>query len=625
MSAEAWDVLVRRLEARASRDPKSYRMRVAAMAALGYLYLGAILAVVLAGSAWAVYAVATGHPIAIKLLIVLGILAFTILRALPVRLEPPTGIALMAADAPELFALVERLRAEASAPPIHHLLLDGQLNAGVAQVPRFGWFGPTRNYLVVGLPLLAALSEEEFTAVVAHELGHVSGKHGHFSAWIYRVRQTWDRVLSRLEEGGHWAIWLFRRFFRWYAPYFSAYSFVLTRGQEYEADRAAAAAAGPRAAGSALARLELVSRYLDETYWPSIYREAESSPTPNVRPLDRLFAWFRSDRPSDALVPFAEAALERSTDAADAHPALTARLEAFGLRPSDAVREAATRSSASAAERFLGETSAALVARLDDEWCEGVADWWRVEHEGARSARARFEELERADAKELDAEALSEKARLMHHFHGREAALPAYRAALERDPANAVANYVVGEALLEAGDETGLRHLDRAMQEEPEAILPGSELAESFLVARGRADEAEHYRARRFERLDALADAGDERRVMKASDHVVEHDRSAEEIAALVEQLKRHPEVKTAYFARRALAHLADEYPSYVLAVDIPIRSWKLHVTDPRVEVPRRLAAELDLPFECFVVELKGGGKLTRRIRKLPGAEIYRR
>src|SRR5687768_18129818 len=69
---------------------------------------------------------------------------------------------------------------------------------------------------------------------------------------------------------------MFERFFNWYAPYFEAYSFVLARAQEYEADRCSVLVSGKENSARALinrseehtselqSRLHLVCRLLLE-------------------------------------------------------------------------------------------------------------------------------------------------------------------------------------------------------------------------------------------------------------------------------------------------------------------------------------------------------------------------
>ena len=105
--------------------------------------------------------------------------------------------------------------------------------------------------MVVGLPLLRALTPDEFRAVLAHEFGHLSGKHGRFSGWIYRVRQTWIQILTQVHQDRSYASFLFEPFLNWYAPYLNAYSFVLARTQEREADAYAVDFAGKEFAAMA--------------------------------------------------------------------------------------------------------------------------------------------------------------------------------------------------------------------------------------------------------------------------------------------------------------------------------------------------------------------------------------
>ena len=132
--------------------------------------------------------------------------------------------------APKLFELIDEVCSQVDGPRLHNVLLTEDFNAGIVQTPRLGPFGWQRNHLLIGLPLLQALSPAEFRAVLGHEYGHLSGNHGRFSGWIYRVRQTWTQLLTTLHEQRRHFSFIFEWFLDWYAPFFNAYSFVLARG-----------------------------------------------------------------------------------------------------------------------------------------------------------------------------------------------------------------------------------------------------------------------------------------------------------------------------------------------------------------------------------------------------------
>src|SRR5206468_7453099 len=176
--------------------------------------------------------------------------------------------ALVRANAPQVFALVDDLCRELQTPRFHDIVLTDDFNAAVSQQPRLGPFGWYRNYLLLGLPLMQTLSPEEFRAALAHELGHLSRQHGRFGSWIYRIRVMWLR-LGAQPQGGHGGLatqWFLTR----WAPYFNAYTLVLARRQEYDADQFAAQLAGKNVLARGLARMEVMGSYLQQRWWPAV-------------------------------------------------------------------------------------------------------------------------------------------------------------------------------------------------------------------------------------------------------------------------------------------------------------------------------------------------------------------
>jgi hypothetical protein len=88
---------------------------------------------------------------AVKFVMLIRALLLVILRALWVRLQPPEGERLARRDEPELFALLDRLRARLCTPPVHEVLVTADFNAGITQVPGPGVRLAHRNYLTLGL------------------------------------------------------------------------------------------------------------------------------------------------------------------------------------------------------------------------------------------------------------------------------------------------------------------------------------------------------------------------------------------------------------------------------------------------------------------------------------------
>ncbi len=623
MTQDQFDRLVGRLEAFAASHPRRYRAKVGLLAAIGYAYIFLILAVVAALLAvLAVVAVkGRAHYSTFKAAIPLLVLAGAILRALWVRLAPPEGIPLGREDAAPLLDAVEKIRRAVRGPRVDAVLLTDDFNAAVVQLPRLGIFGWYRNYLVVGLPLMLAVSPIQFEAVLAHEMGHLSGSHGRFGAWIYRIRKTWNSLVETLVREERWGAFVFTRFFRWYAPYFGAYSFVLARANEYAADRCSADYAGADAAAQALVAINVKNAFLEESYWPALLDKADEQPDPPFP--------FREMEPALAGGPLAGVAsdaqaraLARKTGSDDTHPCVSDRLAAIGKEARLPGPAAET-----AARRFLAGSLEALASRLDGAWREGIAEKWRERYAQAREARQSLEELEAlAAAGTLPPEDSLRRAALAEEVRGRAEALPLYRAIAVADENCAEAHHAVGRILLSAGDEAGIAHLEKAMELDSATIIDACDRIHAFLMARGREKEALAYYERGERRAELLENAKAERDSVSPDDRFLPHGLGQEDLDAVTSQLARYQQLRRAYLVRKEVK-LFPEFPQYVLGAAIRF-PWYEYVSRRRLnDLHLKIAGELEFPFPAIVVNLslEGAGAFRKKMRKVPGAGIYRR
>jgi Zn-dependent protease with chaperone function len=632
VTEEQWAALVRRLEPQARENPSSYRRKVTAFGALGYAFIGLMLAVLVALAVLVVILALAGPGLLLKLLIPIGALGLLIIRSLLVRMDPPEGIEVKRDEEPELFRMVDEVNAEVRGPKVHTVLIDDQPNAAIVQIPRRGGIFGQRNYLVLGLPYMQVLSPDEFRAVVAHELGHLSRSHGRFGTWIYRIRTTWWQLLAALEARKHWTTGIFRRFFEWYVPRFDAYSYPLRRAHEFEADEAAAAVAGPQAAMTALLTGTLGARYLYEHYWPGIYRRADDEQEPPrsaFAPMGQELAGARMGKDVQQIL---EQELAREPDVEDTHPALAERIRHLGLEPDEVIRLAvANGDGQTAADTFLRESGARLAEVFDRTWREAIAEEWRERHRERQEARRQLEQLEERYGREtLPLDDLRAFAQLTAEFREPDVALRRYRAVLEVEPDDPQASFGVGSLLLAQEDDAGLAHLERAMDRDPDAVVPVCELAIPYLEARGRTDEAQRYRKRSEQQLEVYGAASVERADVNVDDDLEPPDLDR----ALLEQIRatvdHHEDVGAAYVARKRLQHLADEYPLYVVAL-IPrkrwLQLWKEADAEEKDEetLADRVADDLELPVDFHVIVPGPRSGMDDRLEAIPGAKIFSR
>jgi Zn-dependent protease with chaperone function len=402
MEAQQFQALVARVERLAEADPKGYVRRVFAIAALGFVILGLVIAmamvnVALIGGVVLLVVFSGGKALLFfaklgKLVIVLAIPVWLMLRTtwtlVFARLPRPGGREIRRDEAAALFARLDAMRERIGGPRVHRVLLTDELNAAIVQRPRLGLLGWQENTLILGLRLLQALSEDEAMAVVAHEYGHLAGNHGRFAAFIYRFRNAWGRLQAMSQQWNDWGSRLIARLFRWYAPRFNAYTFALARQNEYLADRTSVELVGAGPAADALMRTGITARYESEGFWPAIQRRIAAEAEP---PADRGLMWRQSQRDAldaEARQRYLDAARREATDPFDTHPALVDRLAAIGAAADGQAAQRLAPPAVSAAESWFGAQLPALSAEFDRRWRDEVADQWKERHEHLRRQAA---------------------------------------------------------------------------------------------------------------------------------------------------------------------------------------------------------------------------------------------
>lgn len=621
MTAEEFTQLVRRAERHAARSPAAYRVRVILLGALGYLYVWFLIAAALGGLALLAMSVWPGAEgargsarlageVAVPVVIFVGIL----FRALWVKLDAPEGKPLDRQRFPELHAALDEIRDQLQGPKLHAVLLDDQFNASITQIPRLGVFGWHRNYLVVGLPLLQMLSPRQLVAVLAHEYGHLSGAHGKLGTWIYRVRTTWMQLLTAFHEKRARGAELVRRFFEWYAPYFSAYSFALARANEYEADRCAARVAGASHMGAALVRVETAGAYFATEYWPSLYRTADSQPRPEGQPFGRLARRAGAVISQERAGRLLEQALAAPTDVGDTHPSLADRLRSLGLEAElpDPLGE-------TAAEAFLGEHLRGIVTEFDLRWRAAATPVWRERYESVQTARARLRDLYQGPESDRTPQELLERARLVDQLAGRKQALPQYRRALEADPSAPLPLCVVGLSLLEEGDESGLEMLERGMALDEGLAVGACQAVRDHFAAAGDMGRATTWHERAVRQAEKAESAMADRASIPLRAVYEPHDLPPDVVQHVVTRLRADPFVRHAMLACKKLEHAGE--PVYVLGV---VGKLRLAVGEDRRAIARRIVERLDVDQDISCVVAEGPNKkLATILAKVPGAKLF--
>lgn len=596
--------LIQKLEGIANTDPKLYEMRTIALALAGYAYVIFILILLIALCIGMVILIKKFHYVAFKLGIPLVIIIGLILRSLWIKFPPTEGIKLEKADAPVLFQTIEEIARSVSGPSIHSVYLTSEFNAAIRQVPRLGLFGWFRNDLIVGMPLMQSLSMEQFRAVLAHEMGHLSGHHGKVSSWIYGSRSSWLQLLESLEKDRSFAVLLFTKFFSWFVPYFDACSFVLARKHEYEADRLALNATSKDAAATALIATDLRARNLEKNFWPRLSERTKQSPE---APKD-LFSSLGKSTSSNLDPLEAESWLEKSfqekTDYTDTHPCLKDRIAAILSLEPQACLEYARKHldtlvspTSSAADILFGTNLTELLIRLDTDWNESMSNTWQERHKYFQTLSDQLKDLEEKSAR--TAEELKKMAYLVVELKGFKDAKPWFEKALETFPDDAELHTTYGEWLLHENDPQCLKHLEHAIKLEPIRGYECSQMMYAFHKGNNNETGAENLLPVLDEHYDKLAQCRQERAELRPKEVLQFSNLAEEKTTAIADALQSYKDIKAAYLFKKQVA-IFPEYPCYVLALEI--KRGLFDGDNKEQELVDKIAQEIEFPGETYIV-----------------------
>ncbi len=465
--------LAERSAERARTQPRRFRIELRAWLLLGRAL--PLLVPVLAGIG-AVLAVLAGNPV-----LALGAVIATIAAAAAVVAPShlPAGYRLERGEAPGLDTLIDEVVASTGAHGVDAIVIDEEFNAGMVAVPSRIPIARPRIVLVLGLPLLQALTTPQVRAVVTHEVAHLAGGRSGLDRRVEHARHLWDAIHHAAATPGGTG-WLLARIADWYAPRLAARTGYLAVEHERYADRVDQALAGPHVAVDALLAVILRSERFDE-----LWAEVHWWPAEQDRPPRNLYAvlvpeWVAARLDPEAARRTLRRELARPVPEGADYPAMLDRVHELGEQGdpdeviSHHVAALVAPVSLPAAAELLGQVQPRIAAMLDVRWEDGIADEWSESRRDLLAHAERARDLEAQSAlRSLDDEEAAELAVRLWAAFGDERAEPACRELLGRQPSHGFARLSLARLSLRRGTAEWRSLLPEVIERGADASLRG--------------------------------------------------------------------------------------------------------------------------------------------------------
>lgn len=551
-----------RLQQEAERNPRAYRIKLALLALFGdiALTLAQVLPFalpILIGVLWINQPVFYAMGAA-------AILFFAWLMRPQVHL---TGRPVSPDEAPALFAALDALRSKLDVRGRMEVQVDEEFNASALETPGFLGIGK-RRVLTLGMPLLVTLTSQQLLAVIAHEFGHFSRRHGRFGHWLYRARAGWLDYMQQIDESTSPLERAAAAFAQHFVPYFSVRSFVYSRSCEYEADRDAALAVGESATADALSRIAI----LGHIWHDGVPREITRLQTERDSPPADLYGHFAaaaSRWSKSSLQAYLERELAIPSGWTDTHPALSERLQSIGQ---EARIVAAATTSACAGADFFGSAWPRLLDEFNKKWLSRIGPEWLIVH-------LRWKHVLQPQLDAPESIAATDVGRRLARGRALRLIAPAEGLAALRElhseyPGDPSIQFALGAALLNEGDASGVALLESIAKADARFRSPSYERIARFVAGHGDPAQAERW-LNRFERSlryrqNAASDFWDAVDRKEAGRTTL-----ADVINVLADALHRDACIKDAWLMERTVPLATDQAAS---AVQILVRGLVLRI-----------------------------------------------
>lgn len=639
MTDEEFDQLVTRIQERYGSRPVLLRLRILWMVLIGYAGFLAglllVLVIVIGLSLGATIATTeVGVFLAGGVALLLALALSQTLVFLWVPLERDQARTVTADEAPNLFRLLSILEKDYGSRSFRSVQITPHFNACVQSIPRWGVFGGSRSHLYIGLPLMQSLTPDQFAAVLAHEFGHLSSRHDRFSTWIYRLRHTWWLVFQKLqaahEKHSRTRVRGFViRFIDWYWPRIHAHAFVLSRANEYQADRLAADWGGVAPMTQALWRIECFGHRLNSDFWESLKLLARVREDVPDDIMARMKAFLEEQPTNHDANRWIEQSMQALTNSADTHPSLSDRLRALDQDVGEvALQGFPAPAQHSADVALLGSSLQAITFDVNAQWVkENSLGWQSVFHE-ARRLEKRLESTEAAPATlTLTAEQQWERARTVAQLEGTAASEPLLRELLVAHPLHGPAILTLGSHLLERGHREGEDFLRRILNEDEHELIPTAcDILAAHFQKLGQSDQVRELRGIVSRFQEAQAAATKERNSVTAKDTFAAHGLTDFEVRELCKALADNSSLHSAWLVQKKLQHFKKERLFVLVVRSRPSGFFNNSRADEDNRLPRSLMTTVTLPGRFLIVAPQGGfAALAKKVMSMQDSNVFLR
>jgi hypothetical protein len=282
----------------------------------------------------------------------------------------PVGLTLSEDKAPELFKLILQARETFGRPEIHRIVITSDYELDIIKTPKWALPVYSSNTMIIGLPVLQCHAPEQLACMIARRIGQFSKNHNPITNWLYQLRAIWHMYYLTYTKNKAIGTELLRGFFYIFAPFYDFASVIAARLDELRADSYAMEIYNDEVVREMITADTIYRWYLENEYWPAIYKIGEISPKTKPTPHAKMTVSLRNKLNTEKIAALTEDMMKIECTSNVVVPPLTIRLENIGHEtPRMSQPEGDT-----AAMFYLGNLMDGVIDLIDKLWLKTLHD-----------------------------------------------------------------------------------------------------------------------------------------------------------------------------------------------------------------------------------------------------------
>ncbi|MEX6585471.1 M48 family metalloprotease [Paraclostridium bifermentans] len=385
-------------------------------------------------------------------LITLGLIGsvIIILKSLYIKLEAPNEVTLNREEHPQLFKVIDSAIEMTKAPKLDEIYILDDANVRVTCLLN-GFGANGKNVLGIGIQVLKLLNEEEFKAVIIHELAHIYNDDTKVSSKISRRLTRWNEIVYRVDEGDNIIkMILLLPFAKFYIEKLERYLDAMSQTKELLADKEVAKYMSVEIYAKATMKLEIMEEFLANPYSKLEIRSNDEAPK-NYFTI--LFEDFESELP-ERKEQWMNQIKKRISSIYDTHPSFKERMEALGIEDFNYDINFNDQSDDYKKEIYT------LIEIKNKQWHKYWSDQWE---EITKEYKEQLEIIKNYKDTD-DIEKIMEYGEALEDLGEYEKALDFYKDIASKDKECAIAMYKVGQIMLMDNDEEGIEFIEKSVE-----------------------------------------------------------------------------------------------------------------------------------------------------------------